>query len=189
MHSFTTERLLIRLLIPEDEDFYAYQYTDPKMMRIIGTPLSEKEARAAFHRALKANSGEKKTVMTWAIVDKASNEIIGTQALSWLAPKHQVKPSNQPITQVEIGIMLATKANGKLLPDESTAGVMEYGFKYLNIDRVNAFYSRINRATKRILDKLGYVLDEALQDPEGNVRYQYAERENWQQSVITKVIN
>jgi ribosomal-protein-alanine N-acetyltransferase len=188
MHSFTTERLLIRLLIEEDEAFYCYQYTDKKMMRIIGEPMSYEKASKAFFRALKANSADKKTVMTWAIVDRSSCEIIGTQALSWLKPTQTPKPSVDNIEQVEIGIMLATKANGKLLPEEAVAGLMEYGFNYLALDRINAFYAKKNHATKRILDKLGYINASELQETKTNISYQYFDKNCWCKAVIIDLL-
>ena len=184
MHSFTSERLLIRPLIITDEEFYCYQYTDSKMMRVVGDPLTKAQASAAFHRAIEANASIKNIVRTWAIVNKINNEIIGTQALSWLAAKQATKPSNLPITQVEIGIMLATKANGKLLPEEAVSALMEHGFKQLNIDRINAFYANINRATKRILKKIGYIFEAELQDNDSSNGYQYFDQDLWQSKII-----
>ncbi|AAZ27985.1 GNAT family N-acetyltransferase [Colwellia psychrerythraea] len=187
MHAFTTERLLIRPLISEDEHFYCYQYTDKKMMRIVGEPLTQEQASAAFHRALKANNLEQDTVRTWAIVDKAANDIIGTQALSWLATRQTTKPSSSPIEQVEIGIMLATRANGKLLPEEAVSAIMEYGFKQLNIGRINAFYANKNRATQRILKKIGYIFEPCLQDNTTDNGYQYFEQHQWSGVIITQL--
>ena len=185
MHSFTTERLLIRPLITADESFYCYQYTDKKMMRIIGEPLTQKQASAAFHRALKANNLDKNTVRTWAIVNNKNKEIIGTQAFSWLASRQAPKPSSATIEQVEIGIMLATKANGKLLAEEALSAIMEYGFKQLNINRINAFYGNKNRATQRILKKIGYVYEDSLQDTTTDNGYQYFDQDQWQSKIIT----
>ncbi|PKI17351.1 GNAT family N-acetyltransferase [Colwellia sp. 12G3] len=187
MHSFATERLLIRPLIMADEAFYCYQYTDKKMMRVVGEPLTQAKAQAAFHRALAANNLVKNTVRTWAIVDKKTDEIIGTQAFSWLAASQTTKPSTLPIDQVEIGIMLATKANGKLLPEEAVSAIMEYGFKHFNIDRINAFYANKNRATQRILRKIGYVFEASVQDTTSENGYQYFDQSQWQAKVITQL--
>lgn len=148
-------------------------------MRIIGEPLTQEKAQAAFERALTANNQDKNTVRTWAIVDKKTNNIIGTQAFSWLASRQATKASNSPIEQVEIGIMLATKANGKLLPEEAVSAIMEYGFKQLNIDRINAFYANRNRATQRILKKIGYIFEASLQDACSDNGYQYFDKSQW----------
>ncbi len=187
MHSFTTERLLIRPLIMADEAFYCYQYTDKKMMRVVGEPLTQAKASAAFKRALTANSLDKNTVRTWAIVDKTTNDIIGTQALSWLVAKQNTKANSSAIEQVEIGIMLATKANGKLLPEEAVSAIMEYGFKQLNIDRINAFYAKKNRATQRILKKIGYIFDASVQDSTSENGYQYFDQNQWHAVIITRL--
>ncbi len=187
MHSFTTERLLIRPLITEDEAFYCYQYTDKKMMRVIGPPLSQEQANSAFHRALKANENTQNKVRTWAIVDKSTNEIIGTQALSWLPTKQATKAIPPPFEQVEVGIMLATKANGRLLPEEAVSALMEYAFKELKIDRINAFYANINKATQRILKKIGFTYDPDVQDKSTNNGYQYFDQQQWQLKFITEL--
>ena len=50
MHSFTTERLLIRPLNEQDKNLYVSLYTDVKIMRNIGEPLSTKAAEQAFNR-------------------------------------------------------------------------------------------------------------------------------------------
>jgi len=187
MHSFTTERLLIRPLIAEDDNFYCYQYTDKKMMRVVGEPLTQKQASAAFHRALAANVLKKDTARTWSIVDKATNDIIGTQALSWLAARQATKPTTHPINEVEIGIMLATKANGRLLPEEAVSALMEYGFKQLKIDRINAFYAEKNRANQRILKKIGYIFEPSLQDITTDSGYQYFDQKQWKSIIITQL--
>lgn len=191
MHSFTTERLLIRPLLAEDETFFCRQFSNEKVMRHTGGILSAEEAKKAFQRSLRANQrakeGGKKSVMTWAIINKSTEEVIGTQVLSWQKKKQKAKPSTQTIEQVEIGINLAPLANGKNFPEESVAALMEYAFKYLSLKRINAFYTKNNLATKRILKKLGFIFEPNLQDYTTNNSYQYFESYNWQQKIITKI--
>ena len=68
MHAFTTEQLLIRPLAAQDKMLYISLYTDAKIMRHIGKPLSKIAAEKAFNNTLKAMQTEKTKVMTWAIV-------------------------------------------------------------------------------------------------------------------------
>jgi len=187
MHSFTTERLLIRLLIAQDEAFYCYQYTDKKMMRIIGEPMSHEKASKAFYRALKANSASKKTVMTWAIVDKSTNEIIGTQALSWQTPTQAPKPSPDNIEQVESGLMIATKAQGMGYATEAMGALIEYAFNYKSIERINVFYANNNPNSKQLFDRLQFTYDARLQDSSTENGYQYIDKHHWHQKYICQV--
>lgn len=195
MHSFTTERLLIRPLLEEDEDFFSRQYSNKKVMRHNGGALTPLEANKAFFRSLKANhraiSGGKKSVITWTIICKNSHSIIGTQTFSFLIRPHNAKIMSQvamdETKQAEIGIVLCPKANGKLFPEEAMGALMEYGFTYLYFDKINAFYASKNLATKRFVKKLGFVFNSALQDEPLKNSYQYAKRNEWHQKWIRRV--
>jgi len=195
MHSFTTERLLIRPLAEQDESFFCQQYNNDKVMRHAGGALPLIEANKIFFNSLKANQraieGTKKSVMTWAIVCKSSNSIIGTQAFSFLIKPHNTSVMEQmavkKIQQAEIGIILAPKANGKLFPEEAMGALMEYGFTYLELDKINAFYESKNLATKRFVKKLGFIYNPALQNNDSGNSYQYADKKQWQQKLICQV--
>jgi RimJ/RimL family protein N-acetyltransferase len=160
-------------------------------MRHTGGTLSQADANKAFYRSLRANErakeGGKKSVLTWAIINRETEVLIGTQALSWQKTKQEAKPSTQVIEQVEIGINLAPSANGKNFPEESVAALMEYGFKYLSLNRINAFYAKKNLATKRILKKLGYIFEPDVQDYTTHNSYQYFDSGDWQKNIITKI--
>ena len=195
MHSFTTERLLIRPLITEDEDFFCQQYTNEKVMRHTGGAIRKEEASKAFQRALRANKqskiGGKKSLLSWAIVCLNNETIIGTQTLSFLIRPYNAKVMNQAkvdgIKQAEIGIILSPKANGKLFPEEAMGALIEYGFTYIELDKINAFYSNINLATKRFVNKLGFVYNSALQDSNSQDSYQYVDKSLWQKKFIYQI--
>lgn len=196
MHSFTTERLFIRLLLAEDETFFCQQYSNEKVMRHNGGAITRVEANKAFLRLLKANhraiNGAKKTIITWAIICKNRSTIIGTQTFSFLVRPHNEKIMNQlgenEIKQAEIGIILCPKANGKLFPEEAMGALMEYGFTHLKFDRINAFYASQNLATERFVKKLGFIYNPVLQGIGSNDSYQYADKKHWQQKLICQVL-
>jgi RimJ/RimL family protein N-acetyltransferase len=201
MHSFTTERLLIRPLAEQDETFFCQQFTNEKVMRHTGGTLSPEEAYKVFHRSLRANeraiAGGKKSVLTWAILCLNTENIIGTQTLSFLVRPHNADIIKQAeisgIQQTEIGIMLSPQANGKLFPEEAIGALMEYAFSQLGFNRISAFYNNRNLATKRIVNKLGFSPTQVISvnsenDKEvKNTSYQYFDRSNWLQTLITKV--
>ncbi|KGJ89694.1 GNAT family N-acetyltransferase [Colwellia psychrerythraea] len=192
MHSFTTQRLLIRPLLAEDETFFCQQYSNEKVMRHNGGAITPVEANKAFIRSLKANNrainGEKKTILTWAIICKSNNTIIGTQTFSFLIRPHNAKIMSlvavNKTKQAEIGIVLSLKANGKLFPEEAMGALMEYGFTHLKFDKINAFYASKNLATKRFVKKLGFIYNPALQNVDTHDSYQYANKNQWQQKLI-----
>lgn len=192
VHSFTTQRLLIRPLAKEDEQFFSQQYSNDKTMRHNGGALTLIGANKAFFHALNANkraiSTNKKSVLTWTILCKSSNSIIGTQTFSFLIRPHNVKIMNQvamnETKQAEIGIVLCPSANGKLFPEEAIGALMEYGFTYLCFDKINAFYASKNLATERFVNKLGFIYCQALQDDNPENCYQYSLKSLWQKKFI-----
>lgn len=183
MHNFTTERLLIRPLVEQDKDLYISLYTDAKIMRNIGEPLSIEAAENAFARTMKAMRKEKPKTMTWAIVTLAGKKSIGIQALSW-----QTTDTADTADTAEIGIMLLRTSNGKLLPEEAMGALMEYAFNYLSVDKINANYARKNLATQRFVKKLGFIYDDAQQPENTNDSYQYFDKGKWLQTLICQIL-
>jgi len=177
MHSFTTERLLIRPLAEQDEAMYISLYTDAKVMRNIGKALSHQEAEKAFARTIKAMKREKPSVMSWSIVTLEGNKSVGIQGLNW-----------QTSDNADIGIMLSRTSNGRLLPEEAMGALMEYAFNYLSVNKINAFYANKNLATSRFVKKLGFIYDTEQQPENTNDCYQYVDKEKWHQTLINKVL-
>jgi RimJ/RimL family protein N-acetyltransferase len=180
MQSFTTERLLIRPLAEQDKAMYISLYTDAKIMRNIGEPLTVEAAEKAFSRTIKAMRREKPRVITWTIVTLDNNKSIGLQALNW--------QSTDTADTAEIGIMLVTKANGQLYPEEAMGALMEYAFNYLSVAKINALYARKNLATKRFVKKLGFTYNATKQPENTDNSYQYFDASNWFKSLINQVI-
>ena len=179
MHSFTTERLLIRPLDEQDRDLYFSLYCNEKIMRHIGKAFSQQEAENAFTRTLKAMQKEKPPVITWAIVTLDNNECIGIQALNWQTSKSMHKPNTANINQAEIGIMLTAESQGQRFPEESMTALIDYAFNALGLDKINAFYAKKNLKSKRVFDKLGFIFDteQKQQQPENtNDSYQYVDK-------------
>lgn len=177
MHSFTTERLLIRPLNEQDKDLYISLYTDVKIMRNIGEPLSTKAAEQAFNRSLKAMTIDSPIILTWAIVTLSNYNSIGIQALNLKTPD-----------TADIGIMLLRTSNGKLLPEEAMGALMEYSFNYLPIITINAYYAKANLATKRFVKKLGFNYNDSQQPENSNSAYQYFNKNRWCKSLIHNVL-
>ncbi len=175
-HSFTTKRLLIRPLVNEDKALYLSLYTDAKIMRNIGQPLTVVAAERAFFNTLNALNKPFPITLTWAIIDKENNKRIGIQAL------HRIDNNSQ---SAEIGIILSTLANGKSFPEEAMGALMEYAFTQLCINCINAYYSKKNLATRRFLNKLNFK-PKKLND--SNNHHEYFNSQNWNQSIITAIL-
>jgi RimJ/RimL family protein N-acetyltransferase len=177
MQSFTTERLLIRPLAEQDKAMYISLYTDAKIMRNIGEPLSVEAAEKAFTRTIKAMQKPKPKTMTWAIVMLAGKKSIGIQALSWQRPTfidEQIIPNNN---QADIGIMLTSEFQGQCIPAESLSILITYAFNQLGLDKITAYHSNENLKSQRVFDKLGFIFDAKIQPRNTNDCYRYFDKE------------
>jgi len=177
MHSFTTERLLIRPLAEQDRDLYFSLYCDEKTMRNIGKIFSQQEAEKAFTNTLKAMQKEKPKVMSWAITTLEDNECIGLGALNWQSPDI-----------AEIGIMLSRTSNGKLLPEEAIGSLIECGFNHLSLQQINACYTKKNFATARVAKKTGFIFDSSKQPLDALQRVDYVYKKTWHRHYIKTII-
>lgn len=161
MHSFKTERLLIRPLAIEDKALFISLYTDAKVMRHISAPLTPEKVEKAFFRTLAIMKDVNPRTFTWAIVKQADNTSIGIQALTnlpCLSKKSYANKTDEQCNTTEIGIMLLRSANGKQFPEEAMGGLIDYAFKDLRLNKINARFSKTNLATLRFTKKLGFIL-------------------------------
>ncbi len=150
MHSFTTERLLIRPLTKQDRELYISLYCDAKVMRNIAAPLSIGSARKAFDNTLKAMQTLPCKVLTWVIVKKFSNQAIGIQAFNF-----NDKTNDK---SAEIGIMLSTKEQNTGLGKEAVSALLHYGFSRCVLDMVTVLYAKKNLASDKLFSSLNFIL-------------------------------
>lgn len=178
VHSFTTERLLIRPLAEQDKAMYISLYTDAKVMRNISEPLSITAAEKAFNSTIKAMNKAQPKVMTWTIVTLENNENIGLQALNWQSPEI-----------AEIGIMLLRISNGRLLPEEAIGSLIEYGFNHLALQQINACFAKKNLATARVAKKTGFIFKESQQPVDKQQRIECVFKNAWDRHYISSFQN
>ncbi len=186
MYSFTSDRLFIKPLAEEDKALFISLYTNAKIMGYITKPLSSERAEKAFYNTLRMMTKSQPRIMTWAIVSSANNETIGIQGLTWPKKKKPVSSvkekgaaTQKGIKQVELGIIISTKYQGMGFAQEAITVLLNYGFNYILLDRVNVFYVSQNLASKQLFDKLNFIYDMSPNNPAPERSYQYIDRQDW----------
>ena len=149
---FVTEHLNLRRIKPEDEkDIFAlrnnesvYAFLDRPMAKTVA------EARQFIH---KMNDGiaDKKWI-TWAIVLKETNKVIGTICL-WNFTKADSK--------TELGYELSPACQGQGFIQEAIAAVLGYGFKHIALNSIEAVLHPDNRKSIQLLEKSGFTKEES----------------------------
>ncbi|OFZ64700.1 MAG: hypothetical protein A3D92_00940, partial [Bacteroidetes bacterium RIFCSPHIGHO2_02_FULL_44_7] len=106
--------------------------------------------------------------LAWGITLKDSSTIIGTICLWNFSPDKRI---------TEVGYDLRPEFHGKGIMGEALDRVLEYGFKELEVEQIEAFTHRNNAASKKLLTTHGFHLAENRSD-EDNAFNSVYERKN-----------
>lgn len=144
-----TARLVFRPYGPEDRERVAALFTDPEVMKYVGTGVqTADEARAGFARLFTHVYGPG-AFDVWALFSKEDGEFVGHAEL---------KPRRDELARegdYEIIYVLSRPNWGRGFATEVGRRLLEYGFRELQLPRVHATVDASNEASVRVLLKLG----------------------------------
>lgn len=144
-----TVRLVFRPYEPGDCEQLVALFTDPEVMKYVGTGVQTAgEARAGFTR-LFAHVYGPGAFDVWALFSKRDGEFVGHAEL---------KPRRDELARegdFEIIYVLRRTSWGRGLATEVGRRILEYGFGELRLPRVHATVDASNEASVRVLLKLG----------------------------------
>ncbi|MEM7246668.1 MAG: GNAT family N-acetyltransferase [Acidobacteriota bacterium] len=156
--TFETDRLRFRPYSRPDQDAFVQLMGDPDVMEhVAGGRLESAEAIELFGKALQACEEERMAV--WAVECLESGDFLGHAEL---------KPSQQD-DGLEIVYLLAKTAWGRGLGTEVARAVQEHAHQTLDCDRVVATTAPDNRASERILERLGFEFVREWMEPDDDV--------------------
>lgn len=154
MQVLETDRIRLRAWNPEAEAGQAIEiYGDPDVMRFIGHGQTVADA-AAMQERLRQRNREIAELNDgsgfWAIEDKATGELVGTVILKQL-PDGEGRSTDD----WEVGWHLKRSAWGKGYATEAGRALLEYGFSDLQLPVIYAVANPENRASIRVMERLG----------------------------------
>ena len=139
-----TERLLLRRLKQSDWEMISYLRSDRGVNEFVKRPSAESKEKA-IEFILKTNKAiEKRNLYYWAIAEIISAQMIGSICL-WNFSKDQ--------KAAEVGYDLSPKYQGKGIMNESLKSILEFGFKILNLDSIEAYTHKDNKSSKKLLER------------------------------------
>jgi [ribosomal protein S5]-alanine N-acetyltransferase len=144
-----TKRLVFRLWQADDWIRFQPIATDPRVIRYVfpgGVPTDE-EIRGHIDAARRRYADE--GFCLWPLVYRANGDLIGFCGLDHLWGGEEI----------EIGYWLDHTYWGQGLATEAAQAVMAYGFEELGLPRIVAVAHPENRASLRVLEKLGMVFE------------------------------
>jgi [ribosomal protein S5]-alanine N-acetyltransferase len=165
-----TERLLLRLFVPEDVEALAGVLSDPIAMQWYPRPFSRPEVEQwiARNRVRYREDGHG----LWAMVLKATGMMIGDCGL--------VRQDVDGETLIEVGYHVRRDHWGRGYATEAARACMKYVFETLRAERVISLIRPENQASWRVAEKNGMKVWKQV-TKWGEVHLVYAmRREEWE---------
>ncbi len=142
-----TKRLLLRELRADDENDIHEYASDPEVVRLmIWGPNTRETTREFLERALQSQTAWPRPEVGLAIELKSERKLIGSIGL---------RMKDETSRAADIGYVLNRNYWGHGYMTESTRAVLDVAFKQLKLHRVWATCDMRNRASYRVMERLG----------------------------------
>lgn len=161
MIALTTERLGCTLMTESDWSFFLALQQHPQVMRYVADSRSEEEIRAAFDARLHPWTPGAEHWLCLVVRDAAQTPLGITGYI------------HRDSDCAEVGFLFSPQAQGKGYGSESLRAVCDYAFRHGGIRRLTATVTAGNIASRRTLEKQGFML-------EGELRESYFLAGQWQ---------
>ncbi|MDP6833114.1 MAG: GNAT family N-acetyltransferase [Alphaproteobacteria bacterium] len=160
-----TERLILRLFTMNDLDDLIPIYADPEVMAIRKLGVQTPEQTAAELSAI-VDHWRQHGFGLWAVIDRQDSRLLGECGLRYRDP---VLAGD---SEIEISYGLAKSAWGRGLATEASLAAVAHGFDVTGLHEIVAVAKASNRASHRVMEKLGMHLTETWErDGLGRVKY------------------
>ncbi|MGG0657627.1 GNAT family N-acetyltransferase [Rummeliibacillus pycnus] len=141
-----TERLILRKVTLEDiEDMYLYG-SNGEVSKYVTWNTHETISDTKDFVEIVLNKYENKQVSPWEIEYKENGKFIGTIDFVWWQPNHKT---------AEIGYVISKDYRGKGLTTEVAKEIIKFGFKEMDLVRIQARCFVENIGSARVMEKTG----------------------------------
>lgn len=155
-HTIETEGLILRRFnYTDDEDMLQYWVADERIQSLYSEPVytTKDEVKGLLDKYI--GSYDKDDYYRWAIIEKKSNKCIGQIAYFLVDNKNHF---------AEIEYCIGTEFQCKGYATEATKAIIEYGFKKINLHKVQICTKTINQPSKRVIEKCGLTYEGTMRD-------------------------
>jgi RimJ/RimL family protein N-acetyltransferase len=142
-----TERLRLRRIVEDDlERWHRIVLADPEVMRYLpsGVPVSRERARDVFRRF--EEGWDCRGLAPWGMELISTRELIGHCGLRHV---------DELPDEVEVLYALGREHWGRGYATEGARASVRFGFEHIGLERILAFAVPQNRASRRVMEKLG----------------------------------
>lgn len=146
--SLTTDRLLLRSLLPSDKPNLFKIYGDPEVMRFASDPAFPDDSFIDQMLASVDQLFATRESLEWGIVLTQENRLVGTCGFHNFDWKH---------SQAEIGCLLAKDYWGQGIMTEALQRIISFGLTELSLRMIVADVDPENQRSLALFDRLGFV--------------------------------
>jgi [ribosomal protein S5]-alanine N-acetyltransferase len=143
----TTQRLRLRPFEPRDVDGLHACFGDSEAMRYWNFPACQNKAETARWVRILARATSPHSYQAWAVAEKRGDRCIG------MVNYHHREPHNR---RLELGYILAPSQHRQGLMTEALQTLVAYCFGELRTHRIEAMISPDNRASIKLVERLGF---------------------------------
>jgi len=155
MEKFSTGRLAARSWQIEDLPLAMELWGDPAVTALIDARGQLTEAQVQEKLYAEIERERSSGVQYWALFDHRNGDFVGCGGLrAWVY--------TPGAADFEVGFHLVKRCWGKGLGTEADQGTLEYAWEKLRLSKVYAGHHPDNRASEKILKKLGFEFIENL---------------------------
>lgn len=145
-----TERLILRKLIPSDDEAMFLLDSNPNVHEYLGKkPIASIEESREYIQNIQIQYIQN-GIGRFAVILKETNEFIG-----WAGLKFSTEPINERQNFYDIGYRFIEDHWGKGYGYEAAKAWLDHGFNQLNIQKICAYADIKNRESIKILKKIG----------------------------------
>ena len=151
--TFETERLIIRIITPDDARDYFEIASSPIVSAetIWNRHQTQEDTIGYLQRVL--NRFEKKEEIHWGIIYKETNKLIGRTGLIMIDSEHE---------KAELGYVISNHYWNQGIATEAAYPILEYAFNVVGFNRIEARCRSNNVGSYRVMEKLGLVFEGIL---------------------------
>ena len=140
-----TERLILREMVPSDAEDMLRLHSDPEVQQYTGDPNIFTFEGIQDKIEEKTEEYRKYGYGRWVTLLKGGKQFVGWAGLSYLPE----------FDEIDLGYRFLPEFWGNGLATEASRAILKYGFEELNLDRIIAMAMQENKASIRVIEKVG----------------------------------
>ena len=158
MNILETDRLILRTWELDDAKALFSMYSNPELYRYTESePFPDVEFTRRYMEQYFINYHNERGFAVWAVVEKATGKLVGSCGLDYF--------DDRP--ELGLGYWFDPEYWGQGYATEAAQACVAYAFEKLNAPKLASMTHSQNKASQRVLEKVGFVCVEIIIEEDG----------------------